>query len=104
MYQDAEWYYEYGYIDMEPLEYVFLYYGEYCVAYEPDYEPYNQCIEQIDYDQFNSDLNTKLEEFIRNKGVSEDYVYVPFANNASIYCDTVFEDAILAEGKILCYE
>lgn len=89
---------------MEPIDYAIMYSDDKCQAYEPDYTQYDECVDQIDYDQVNADLNTKLEAYIRSKGVSDDYEYQPFASNASIYCDTVFNDAVLAESKILCYE
>jgi hypothetical protein len=80
-----------------------LNFKDYCEPVVPDYTLYDQCISEIDYDLFNSELNTKLEEFLRNQGVSDDYVYEPF-ENATEYCDTVFSNKSLGESKALCYD
>ena len=66
-------------------------YGKVCEPFVPDYTVYDLCISQIDYQEFNSELNTKLEAYLRNQGVSESYVYQSFDNNTE-YCDIMFAD------------
>jgi hypothetical protein len=52
-YETAESYYEYGYSDMDPDEYMQLYLGNVCEPFVPDTIDYDNCLAEIDFEAFN---------------------------------------------------